>query len=186
MLTIELNKFDMNPLSVGRSVTMSARTEILFEVDSIFDNKNASIGAQLKKLMGCESRYFSLPPDDNSPSDDVKSWNFSFEVKWRNALQGKNLEAVIADATEDFDGENKKDYTNSTLLHYACRVGAHRSLAYMLDEIDNDSMASDKKKALIDKVTHRCTSDCKPDSDVHADNHENKGGTALLVSLTTR
>ena len=165
---------------------MGTRDRILKELKSIFDNENVSIGEQLKTLMSCESRYFSLFPDDKSPSDK-DSWNGFFQKYWINALKDKNLEIVITDATEDVDGENRKDYTDSTLLHFASRLGAHRSLNYMLDEIERDrNMVPKKKMDLIDKVTHRCTSDCKLDSDVHADKDENKGGTALLVSLTTR
>ena len=159
---------------------MSAGDKLARELERELEDElkpNKSNAENLKALMSFEVRFFSTHPDL-----DGKCWR-KFWSQWGEILKDADLNEIVADDTETHDGTERKDYTCSTLLHFASRLGAHRSLGYMLDAVKFDrTMTLEEKSKLIDRATHRCTSKCTAEQ--HATDDETKGGTAFLVRLT--
>ena len=102
----------------------------------------------------------------------------------------------IKDADEEHQNEEgvfemETDITQSTLLHFATRLNAYRSLQHML-KLMEEKLDKERSGELINMSTHRCHEGCllnggdKNHPKNHPDHFGNdydaaKGGTALMV-----
>ena len=158
----------------------------------------------LKNLISKEAREYS-----ENVNEDISFYRFESaieeQLKGTAHTEKRNLYDIIADDNDESYNEvgameERKDYTRSSLLHFAARLGACRSLKKMVSLIrsSKDITPEDQQK-LIDRPTHRCYKlDPKTDKDKldtnetdlgcnlsddnpHPDNKYSRGGSALLV-----